>query len=137
MSKATPETPVRKIVTREQFLKPLPRQIEYVPVPEFGADCVIPVTTMFAKERNEYEAYFMLPSGKANVAKLRQVRQLLVVYCCRDEEGRQLFTMDDLTAIAAQQCPVVERLVEAATRINGMKEDVDRLEKNCEATNAV
>ena len=124
----------RKIVTREQFLKPLPRQTEYVPVPEFGEGYEIPVCSLYTGERNEYEAYFTLANGKPNTNRLRNVRQMLVVYCCRDESGRQLFTVDDVAALAEQLCPVVERLVEVAVRINNMAKDVEKLEKNSDAT---
>lgn len=134
MSETTPAP--RVVVGRDQFLKPLPRTTEDVAVPEFGEGCVIPVCSMYTNERNEYEAYFTLANGKANMSKLRNVRQSLVVACCRDDAGQPLFTLADIAAIATQHSVVVERLVEAAMRLNHMKSDVEKLEKNSEATDA-
>ncbi len=124
----------RVVVGRDQFLKPLPRTVEDVPVPEFGEGCVIPVCSMNTKERNALEAGFKLANGKPNATAVRNARQAMLIQCCFDDSGNPLFTAADVAAIALQHSVVVERLVEAVIRINHMKAEIEELEKNSEAT---
>lgn len=125
----------RVVLSREQFLnRIIPRTVEDVPVPEFGEGCVVPVGSLMTDERNAYEAAFQGKDGKMDRAKQLQARQRLVVACCRNDDGTPMFTIADLASIAKQNGAVVERLVEAALRITGMKTDVEALEKKCEET---
>lgn len=118
-------------VTRETFLRPLERRTESVPVPEFGEGAEILVCGMNARERSEFDKQFQTKNGKPSEARQKEIRERLVAACCRNDDGTRMFTDDDVAAIGYQDATVVERIVEVAMRLCGMKaDDVEALAKN-------
>lgn len=118
-------------LTREQFLKPAAVLREEVHLPELGGSVF--VHGMTAKERSSFEKQFTTTTGKPNRLRQQQVRERLLVACCRDENGTQLFSEEDIDSIGAQRADIVERLVNVAQRLCGMTgDDVETLAKNSE-----
>ncbi len=118
-------------LTREQFLKPAPILREEVDIPELGGSVFI--HGMTAKERSSFERQFQTPSGRPNRVRQQQVRERLLVACCRDEGGAVLFSEEDIDAIGQQRGDIIERLVNVAQRLCGMTgDDVETLAKNSE-----
>lgn len=118
-------------LTREQFLKPAAVPVEEVKLPELGDDVYVNVHGMTAKERNAFESQFQTSSGKPNKSRMQEVRQRLVAACCRDESGARLFEPSDVDAIGEQSAAVVERIVNVAMRLCGMKDvDIEELAGN-------
>lgn len=111
------------VVTRELFLSPSKVPTERVPLPEFGEGAYINVHGMTAKARGQFEQQFQTKGGKQSARRLQEVRQRLLVACCRDDEGNPVFTPDDIDAIGEQSSAVVERIVNVAMRLCGMKDD--------------
>lgn len=123
------------VVSREAFLKPSPRLIEDVPLPEFGEGVVVPVWGFTARERTVFESSLRTKKGTPIEARQAEIRERLIVATCKDRDGKALFSDADIRAISEQSAAVVERIVNVAMRLCGMSsEDVETLAKNSDAT---
>lgn len=110
------------MLTRESILASddLPR--EEVAIPEWGGSVF--VRTMTAGERDRFE-------GWSQGDKFDRFRAKLAVLTVVDAEGRRLFSDDDVDALAAKSTKALDRIAEAAFRMNRFtKEDVEALAKN-------
>lgn len=126
----------RTVIDRAAFLKPAGRRKVDVALPELGNGSVVPVWGMTAREWTVFQSEQQGANGKPN-AKAKQVRERLVVACCRDDAGAPLFTAADLPAIGDMPAGVVERIVNAALEVSGItSSDVESLAKNSEETQA-
>lgn len=120
----------RTVATRDQFLKPAPIPKEDVPTPWLGKGVVVPVWGMTVSQRSYFER--SLPEG---AIRTQELRERLVVACCRDDEGKPLFQQEDVKAISATSAARIEPLVDAAMRLCGMtNQDVEDIAKNSEGT---
>jgi hypothetical protein len=126
----------RVITTADEFLNSpaLARKKVDVPVPELGAGKVIPVWGMTVEERTEFDDSVMsLTAIKKKQAK-KTIRQRLMVECCRNDDGVQLFTSDQVEQLGKRRNDVVERIVNVALDLSGYTEqDIDTIAKNLEA----
>lgn len=127
---------MRVVATADEFLNSpaMARQKMDVPVPELGEGKVIPIWGMTPKERTEFESKkASLPkSQQAQAAK--QIRERILVECCRNDDGVQLFTADQISALSERRGDVVERLVNVALELSGFNEDdLDALVKKSDA----
>ena len=127
----------RRVATASQLRaasKPKPRDVA---LPELGEGVVVPVWPMTALEWTQFQLEQQGKDGKPN-AKAKQVRQRLVIRCCRDDDGQPLFTADDIDSIGALHAGIVERLVDAALEVSGLKApDLEAAAKNSDATQDV
>ena len=125
----------RIVVTSDEFLNSpvMARQILDVPVPELGEGKVIPVWGMTPRERSEFEdRVSRMNTDDRKKAKL-QVRERMAVECCRNDDGVQLFTSDQIEQLATRRADVFERIVNVALELSGFNaEDVDTLAKKLE-----
>lgn len=128
----------RVVINRAEFFAKaadIPR--EDVPLPEFGNGTVIPVWGMTALERSKYEKGFTTKAGKTIDDRLLEFRQRLVVECCRDDEGKRIFTLDDIQALGSKSAALLERIVNVCQRLSGMtNEDIEATVKNSAETPA-
>jgi hypothetical protein len=121
----------REIVSREVFLKKAEVQKEDVPLPEMGNGSVMPVWGMTVRERSGFEKQFSGKNGKPLEARQRELRERLVIQCCRDDSGLPVFQPSDVESLGNLPAAVMERLVNAAMRLSGMGDtDVEALAKN-------
>ncbi len=61
----------------------------------------------------------------------KDFRARLVVMSCIDEDGKPLFTVDDIPALSALDAAAIDPVVEVAMRVNGLSQrDRDELEGN-------
>ena len=61
----------------------------------------------------------------------KDFRARLLVMCCTDDDGKPLFTYDDIPSLSALEAAAVDPVVEVAMRLNGLSErDREELEKN-------
>lgn len=128
-------TSERRVATAAQLKaanKPQPKDL---PVPELGEGVVIPVWPMTALEWTQFQLEQQGKDGKPN-AKAKQVRQRLVIRCCRADDGQPLFTADDIESIGNMHAGIVERIVDAALEVSGLKGtgDLEATTKNSDAT---
>lgn len=127
---------MRVIPTAEQFLTSaeLDRAKRDVPVPELGVGMVIPIWGMTPRERSAWEDKQSQYSEKQRAKHKLTVRERILVECCRNDDGVQLFTMDQIEQLGKRRGDVIERLVNVALELSGFSDqDLDKLAKNSAA----
>jgi hypothetical protein len=88
---------------------------EKVPVPEWGGD--VYVRTMSGTERDHFEQ--TIADGK-KATTLTHVRARLAVKTLCDQSGNRLFGDEDADALGKKSGKVLDRLFDAAQRLNGI-----------------
>jgi len=97
-----------------------------VKVPEWGGEVV--VVTMSGEQRDEWEQ--AIQDGKGG-ARVDNVSARLLAFCLVDDNGKRLFSIDDVTALGRKSSKVLSRLTDVAMRLNGLREaDVEQALKN-------
>jgi hypothetical protein len=107
------------------------RQKVDVPVPELGEGKVIPIWGMTPRERTEWEdKQSRLPKDK-RAAHKSEIRERILLECCRNDDGVKLFTSDQITRLGQLRGDVVERLVNVAMELSGFTgKDLEDIVKN-------
>jgi hypothetical protein len=107
-----------KALSREAALQLAELPKELVPVPEFGdPDGAIYIRVMTGAERDAYEV------GSSRDPEVTQnMRAKLIVRCACDESGALLFLPGDADALGAKNAVALDRLAQAADRINVLSE---------------
>jgi hypothetical protein len=102
---------------------------EKVPCPEWGGD--VYVRTMAGTERDHFEQ--TIADGK-KATNLNNVRARLAVKTVCDEKGNRLFSDDDADALGKKSGKVLDRIFDAAQRLNGIGDKaVEEIAKNSDA----
>lgn len=113
------------MLTRDQILAADDLKRQAVAVPEWGGDVYVRMLT--GGERDAFEVSAELKDRKNIRAKL-----LSLTVC--DEAGVRLFTDADILALTGKSAAALERLFEAAMKLNRIgAKDVEELEKNSES----
>lgn len=116
-------------LTRDAILSVDDLQREEVDVPEWGGSVL--VRGLSGRERDAYEATIISQRGSDVKLNLANARAKLIVRAVIDDEGRPLFSEDDVQALAAKSAIAIERVYAVAQRLSGMsKDDLDELTKN-------
>ena len=111
---------------REDILKAEDRATEEVECPEWGG--TVTVRGLTGKERDEFEASIMVRRGKRMVPDTGNIRAKLVMWCCLDADGAQMFSHADLEALGGKSAAPIDRVYEVAARLSGLSdEDVEEL----------
>lgn len=122
---------MKKVELRTLLLSPAEVRTEIVDLSDLQEGAKIVVRGMTAKEKGVFDLQFV-KDGKPDLAKQRQMRERMIVACCYDEDGHKVFSIEDVVALSQQAIHIVDRLYEAADRVNsGMS--VDEWEKNSAA----
>lgn len=122
---------MKKVELRTLLLSPAEVRTEIVDLSDLKEGAKIVVRGMTAKEKGVFDLQFV-KDGKPDLAKQRQMRERMIVACCYDEDGNKVFSIEDVVALSQQAIHIVDRLYEAADRVNsGMS--VDEWEKNSAA----
>ena len=100
-----------------------------VEVPEWGG--ALYVRSLTGAERDAFEATWFAGEGRGRTVNMANLRARLVVLCAVDEDGIRLFADDDAEALGAKSAQALDRLFDAAQKLNGFSEaDVEELAKN-------
>lgn len=122
------------VLTREQIDKASDVVTERIPVPEWGKDAEVIITSMGADERDAWEASMIETRGNSQKMNYKQARAKLVARCLVDEAGKRLYTDSEVDSLGKRNGAVLDRLFAVAKRINALeKKDVDDLTKNSNA----
>jgi hypothetical protein len=122
-------------LTRELFLQPAKIPKEVVPLPELGNEVTVVVVGMTAAQRADFELSLQQKNGKPSRARQREIRERLVIACCRDSNDNPIFTHDDIGAISQQSAALVERIALASMRVCGVSDnDIESLAGNSESS---
>lgn len=110
------------ILTRELILSANDRKTETVSVPEWGGDVIVSV--MSGEQRDAYESMIMSVDAKGKaVQRLENLRAKLVACCVVDESGNLIFQADDVVLLGRKSAAALQRVYDAAVRINRVTED--------------
>lgn len=112
---------------REAILKADDRRREEVEVPEWGGSVFIGVLS--GSERDVFETS-ILEANKSGRG-YSNIRARLAALTICDDNGERLFSEDDVEALGQKSSKALDRVFEAAQRINGLTaKDVSELEGN-------
>jgi len=115
---------------RETILAAQDRKKIEVEVPEWGAKVFIQSSS--PAERDAIEQY-ILKSQKSNAPI--NGRALVAALIIVDENGKRVFSDDDVPALADKSAIAMERIFDAYVKINGLsKSERDEYEKNSSTT---
>ena len=126
------------LLTREHIQQNPTFEKAEVDVSEWGPPgerTTVFVREMSARERDHYEASLVTGKGKKTEVNLKDMRAKLAVYTCCDENGQLIFTQEDIQWLTARPVKVLDRICNAAKKINGLDdEDEEDTVKNSPTT---
>jgi len=93
---------------------------EPIDVPEW--DMTVYVRSMTGYERDLYEGGLISKTGLPMSERMLNLRSTLVVLCTVDENGERIFTDDDKQLVGQKSAKALERIVEAAQRMNELSD---------------
>lgn len=118
-----------KTLTREKILQASDIKTEKVNVPQWEG--AVNVRTMTGTERDIFEQALLDSREKNTIANIRARLCALVVV---DDEGKHLFTEEDITELGKKSSAALDIIFTVAQRMNGIsKGDIKELEKNSDA----
>jgi hypothetical protein len=92
-------------------------------IAEWGTSVTVRALTALERERFE-ERY-------AEAKQSGQIRALVAVMACRNEDGDLIFTEEDIPSLAQKSAAALIRIYDASIRISAIsKEDIEALEGN-------
>jgi hypothetical protein len=123
-------------LTRQQILEADDTKYETVECPEWGGD--VRLRSISGSKRDQYEQSLVEQRGNSRQMNLRNARAKLIILCAVDEDGRPLFTSEDLRQLGSKNAAPLDRLFDAARKLTGMSDnDVEKLTENFGETDDV
>lgn len=114
------------LLTKEQIFSKEDKKYKEVEVPEWGG--TVRVTVMSGGDKDRWEGGLLGKNGNINYTNMRAK---MVAYCCVDENGKRLFSDDDIIKLSKKSAIALERVYTACAEINVITEaDVEDLAKN-------
>lgn len=111
-------------LNRDQILSATDLPTRDVPTPEWGG--TVRVRTLTGRERDAFENRV---SGRGG--NLVNVRAYLASLCVVGEDGKPLFTAEDVKALGEKSAVALDRIFDVCMELNAMrKADVEREEGN-------
>jgi hypothetical protein len=106
-------------LNKEQILEASDLKSVSIEVPEWGGSVL--VRTMTGADRDAFEASMVTvnPDG-TRTPDMRNLRAKLVALTMVDEANNRLFDVSDIPRLAMKSSAALERVFEAAQRINGL-----------------
>ena len=105
-------------LTKAEILAADDRKFIEVEVPEWGGKVRLASMTAAARERHE-QSYIKYRDGHLNGLCMRAS---MVAACLVDDQGRQVFTAEDLVGLGEKSAKVIGRLFDLAADLNVMTE---------------
>lgn len=120
---------LKSMLSRESILARTALKTVRVEVPEWGGHVF--VKELSGHERDRWE----LLSYQAAKGTVQDVSARLLVFAICDAEGKTLFTEDDVPSLSALSGAALNRLWDAALKLNRIGEkDVEDIAGNCSAS---
>jgi len=108
-------------LTREAILAAEDRTFGEVDCPEWGG--TVKIRSITGLQRDAYEQSLIEQRGNDRQMNLRHARAKLIVMCAVGDDGRPLFTAEDLRALSAKNAKPLDRLFDACRDIAGLTDD--------------
>lgn len=118
-------------LTREQILKADDRAYVEVACPEWGGS--VRTRSLTGAERDAFEDSILGERKKNGTREVvsKNIRAKLVVLAAVDQDGKPLFSVDDVTILGEKNAAALDRIFETAKKLSGIAEtDVEDLIKN-------
>lgn len=116
-------------LTREAILQADDLPMEDVEVPEWGG--TVRVRGLTGSERDAFESEIVQLKGKKASINMQNFRAKLVVRSVVDENGKPLFSHQDVRLLGQKSAAALQRVFEVAQRLSGLSEtDVEELVGN-------
>jgi hypothetical protein len=113
-------------LTRDAILEADDVKYDTVSCPEWGGD--VRLKSITGTQRDAYEGSVVQTNGSDRKVNLRNARAKLIVLSAVDDDGRLLFSQDDLSALSRKNAAPLDRLFDACRKLAGMSEnDVERM----------
>lgn len=103
-------------LSRDSILNARDNKVVSVDVPEWGGSLYVRVLS--GSQRDQLEAYICTKRGKTE--DYAGVRALLVQLSACDKDGKPLFQPSDLPAISERSSIALQRVFDAAAKLNGL-----------------
>jgi len=121
-------------LSREAFLEAQELETEEAEVPQLGGKVLVKV--MNCVERAIWDHEISASNNGDGVAP-KDLRSLLASLTAVDENGKRIFTAEDVEILAQKAHTLIEPIVDVALRINHLlPKDVDKTRKNSSGTPA-
>jgi len=116
------------MLSKEQIIAAQDIESEIVKVPEWGGEVTVQGLSLAEKDR---WTECILIDGKPSMSG---ATALLCALCMRDENGKRLFSSDEIDVLDAKSASAVDRVFQVAQRLSGIgQEDIEETVKNSEA----
>ncbi len=120
-----------KLLTAKQILEADDIKTERLAVPEWGGDVLVKALT--GAERDAFEEEIIQIKGKKTTMNRQNFRARFVAASLVDEDGKKLFTPDQIKALGQKSAAALQRVFDLAADLSGLSdEDEDELIKNSE-----
>jgi hypothetical protein len=117
------------LLTRQQILEAMDIKTEKVSVPEWGGDVL--VTTISAEKRDAIQNILLKDPKKVSMVSVEKMKVLLCSFAIVDQDGKQLFTEEDVDALYQKSSIALDRVFQAAEKLNSITgQGADELRKN-------
>lgn len=112
-----------KFLTREEILALQDRKTAVLHVPEWGSD--VRLMEMSAADRESYERMILRVNAESNKVEtnLTNLRAKMVSISVVDEEGRRVFSDEDVIALSLKHHEAIRRIYNQAAILNRMAEE--------------
>lgn len=116
-----------KLLDRNAIFQTVDLKIETVNVPEWGG--AVKVRGMTGAERDLFESHLITQDAKGRTkTNMRNARARIVVICCVDDDGKQIFQEGDIADLSRKSASALDRIYEVAATLSGIGDaDLDDL----------
>lgn len=116
-------------LNRDAILNAEDTEYDVVPCPEWGGD--VRLKSISGRQRDAFEESVVTTNGTDRKVNLRNARARLISITAVDDDGRLLFSTDDITALGRKNAKPLDRLFDHARKLIGMgQKDVETLTEN-------
>ena len=116
-----------QILSKEQILAVQDLRQEDVHVPEWGGS--VRVRTLSGKERADFERSVLVIRGDKYTVNPKLMREKLVAASVIGDDGKRLFSEEDVAALSLKSSSAIEKVFRVAQRLSGIGEgDIKEIE---------
>lgn len=114
------------LLTKEQILQSNTVTTEKVAVPEWGGEIIL--KSLSANDQDVIDS--LLLKGKAEGGTYDGYRAVVLSRAIVDEQGKRLFTPEEVAALGEQDKTVIDRLIEKVRNLTPADATAEELAKN-------
>lgn len=110
---------MKAILTKAAILAADDLKKEPLSVPEWGGDVLI--SEISAEQRDECGKAYIDLKDRPQLEQITAFRNRMLVYAIVGEDGKPLFTLEEIGALLSKNGDVIDRLAKAALKLNKME----------------